>query len=336
MSPRFSIIIPVYNVAPYLRECLDSVLSQTFTDWEAVCVDDGSVDGSGDILDEYAAKDLRFRTVHQQNSGVSSARNMALNFALGEYLCFVDGDDWICRDYLQQLDDEISKNRNPDLIRLAGFHKLNNGGVCSKTDLPQVEKTDVMEALCSFVISNALMVLNVYRRDAIGAIRFPIGVRYGEDDIFLMRAIDGVRTVVQSNIDGYIYRYLRVGAASRMLTCKDMALLFMHLRDEILSHLGKGRNELVLMRLYREFARKEIFRVLSRSSREGSEQMRTQLVECISRLGDFTAGWLWIDKFWLNRYLRSGSWVCCDVVQCVKSSIKLPFRLVKHILRKER
>ena len=65
MNPVFSIIIPVYNVAPYLRECLDSVLAQTFADWEAICVDDGSTDGSGAILDEYAAKDARFRIVHQ-------------------------------------------------------------------------------------------------------------------------------------------------------------------------------------------------------------------------------------------------------------------------------
>lgn len=77
----FSIIIPVYNVAPYLRECLDSVLAQICTDWEweAICVDDGSTDGSGAILDEYAARDGRFKVIHQTNAGVSAARNAALN-----------------------------------------------------------------------------------------------------------------------------------------------------------------------------------------------------------------------------------------------------------------
>ena len=91
--PFFSIIIPVYNVAPYLRECLDSVLAQTFTDWEAICVDDGSTDGSGAILDEYAAKDKRFRVIHQPNAGVSAARNKALDVAQGEWIWFVDADD---------------------------------------------------------------------------------------------------------------------------------------------------------------------------------------------------------------------------------------------------
>ena len=83
---KFSIIIPVYNVAPYLRECLDSVLAQTLTDWEAICVDDGSTDGSGAILDEYAARDQRFRIIHQPNSGVSAARNVALDMVRREWI----------------------------------------------------------------------------------------------------------------------------------------------------------------------------------------------------------------------------------------------------------
>lgn len=90
-----SIIIPVYNVAPYLRECLDSVLAQTFTDWEAICVDDGSTDGSGAILDEYAVKDKRLKVYHQENKGVSEARQVGLDTASGMYIGFVDPDDWI-------------------------------------------------------------------------------------------------------------------------------------------------------------------------------------------------------------------------------------------------
>ena len=84
--PFFSIIIPVYNVAPYLRECLDSVIAQTFTDWEAICVDDGSTDGSGAILDEYAARDERFKSV---------ARNAAIELMHGDWFLFVDADDVI-------------------------------------------------------------------------------------------------------------------------------------------------------------------------------------------------------------------------------------------------
>lgn len=95
MSPFFSIIIPVYNVAPYLRECLDSVLAQTFTGWEAICVDDGSTDGSGSILNEYKEKDERFKIIHKSNGGVSSARNRGLEHVAGKWVWFVDADDAI-------------------------------------------------------------------------------------------------------------------------------------------------------------------------------------------------------------------------------------------------
>lgn len=93
MQPFFSIIIPVYNVAPYLRACLEGVLAQSFGDWECLCVDDGATDGSGAILDEYAKRDARFRVFHQRNGGVSAARNRALGLVRGEFVCFVDGDD---------------------------------------------------------------------------------------------------------------------------------------------------------------------------------------------------------------------------------------------------
>lgn len=96
----FSIIIPVYNTAPYLRECLDSIRNQTFTDWECICVDDGSTDDSWAILQEYAAKDPRFQIFHQENQGVSAARNYALDHIRGDYFTFVDSDDMVCCDML--------------------------------------------------------------------------------------------------------------------------------------------------------------------------------------------------------------------------------------------
>ena len=100
MSPKFSIIIPAYNVAPYLRESLDSVLAQTHTNWEAICVDDGSSDGSGEILDEYAARDPRFKIVHQINEGVARAREVGLSAANGEWICWIDADDKVDPEFL--------------------------------------------------------------------------------------------------------------------------------------------------------------------------------------------------------------------------------------------
>ena len=94
-TPLISIIVPVYNVADYLKKCLDSILHQTLKEIEVICVNDGSTDDSGAILEEYAARDDRIILVEQENKGLSRARNAALKFIRGKYFMFVDGDDWI-------------------------------------------------------------------------------------------------------------------------------------------------------------------------------------------------------------------------------------------------
>lgn len=96
--PKVSIIVPVYNVAPYLRQCMDSAVNQTYQNIEIICVDDGSTDGSGEILDEYAAVDNRVRVIHRENQGISAARNTGFLLATGEYVMYLDSDDWIDTD----------------------------------------------------------------------------------------------------------------------------------------------------------------------------------------------------------------------------------------------
>lgn len=99
-SPTISVIVPVYNAEKTLRRCVDSILAQTFEDFELILINDGSKNQSGDICDEYAAKDSRVKTVHKTNGGVSSARNAGLRIAQGEYIAFIDSDDYIDNDYL--------------------------------------------------------------------------------------------------------------------------------------------------------------------------------------------------------------------------------------------
>lgn len=97
MNPKISIIIPVYNVEQYIQKCIDSILNQTFTDIELILVDDGSADSSDSICDEYASRDNRIKVIHKKNGGVSSARNMGIRAARGDYIGFVDSDDYIDR-----------------------------------------------------------------------------------------------------------------------------------------------------------------------------------------------------------------------------------------------
>lgn len=109
--PKISVIVPVYNVEQYLPRCIDSILSQTFTDFELLLIDDGSTDKSGMICDEYAKKDNRIRVFHKKNGGVSSARNVGLDNVtyasregvniLNKYILFVDSDDYLCLQHLQ-------------------------------------------------------------------------------------------------------------------------------------------------------------------------------------------------------------------------------------------
>ena len=95
MCPKISIIIPMYNVEKYLKRCLDSVLNQTFQDWTAICIDDGSPDNSGKIAEEYAKKDKRFVVIHKENGGLSDARNAGMKKVKTEYVMFLDSDDFI-------------------------------------------------------------------------------------------------------------------------------------------------------------------------------------------------------------------------------------------------
>lgn len=102
-SPKISVIVPVYNVEQYLSCCIESILAQTFQDFELLLIDDGSTDKSGNICEEYATKDKRVRVFHKENGGVSSARNLGLDNACGEWVCFVDSDDSIAKEYVATL-----------------------------------------------------------------------------------------------------------------------------------------------------------------------------------------------------------------------------------------
>ncbi len=106
-DPLLSVIIPVYNVEKYLRECLDSVSNQTYQNLEIILVNDGSKDGSAEICKEYLAKDERIQYYEQENQGQSAARNLALSKATGEYITFVDSDDWISLDIYEKCFQEI-------------------------------------------------------------------------------------------------------------------------------------------------------------------------------------------------------------------------------------
>ena len=115
MGSKISVIIPVYNVEPYLRQCLDSVVNQTYKNLEIIIIDDGSPDNCGAICDEYAAKDKRIQVIHKENCGLSAARNDGLARATGEWIAFVDSDDW-CELDLYEKAIACAEKTDPDIV----------------------------------------------------------------------------------------------------------------------------------------------------------------------------------------------------------------------------
>ena len=109
---KFSVIVPIYKVEKYIRECIESVMNQTYSNWELILVDDGSTDKSGDICEKYAAKDERVKVIHQKNGGAANARNHGLDMATGEYICFIDSDDKIENNYVDKLLNAIKESQS--------------------------------------------------------------------------------------------------------------------------------------------------------------------------------------------------------------------------------
>ena len=148
----FSIIVPVYNVEKYLSECIDSVLRQTFTDYELILVDDGSKDESGKICDQYAEKDNRIKVIHKGNGGQSSARNRGVQQSSGEYIVFLDSDDFISEDTFLQDIKETSAETDVIVYR---YKKYFEDGREEEVAVPSVTSTEKNEFLRQLVIGDA-------------------------------------------------------------------------------------------------------------------------------------------------------------------------------------
>lgn len=197
-QPNFdviSVIVPIYNSERLLRRCINSILTQTLTDFELLLIDDGSNDSSGAICDEYSAKDSRVHVFHKPNGGVSSARNLGLDNAHGEWISFVDSDDWVSESYLSNL---FENSEGVDLVfNYATRHE--NGNVCKEKYPPQLINSQELN------ISLRHNELNwhtspwskLFKKELIDehGLRFPMGMHIGEDAVFLFSYIFNCSTI---------------------------------------------------------------------------------------------------------------------------------------------
>lgn len=207
MDSRLSIIIPVYNNENYLRPALQSVLAQTYPDFEVLVIDDGSTDGSLAICREFAQKDKRLRVIQKENGGVSSARNRGLEEAAGQYIAFVDGDDCIDPEMYTTMI-TILQDTGADLVDCRVIKE-------SQYMPRSYEKGDVevsdhpLEYLSKkgYFIDSSLN--KVYRRDFIGHTRFDEGISYSEDKLFVTELI--FRAKKMALVSNVFYHYIQHG-----------------------------------------------------------------------------------------------------------------------------
>lgn len=215
--PKISIIIPVYNTEKYLRQCLDSILSQTYTDFETILVDDGSTDSSGQICDEYAQKNNIFVVIHKQNEGVTKARIDGYNRCSGDYVTFIDADDYVSKIYLERMLNTAIQNKS-DVVSCR-YYNVRDGNIepCKKMITGKYEKDDIRKILYesnSYYIRNnklpfaVFLCVKLFKRDILkGALDKGLNLWHGEDFAcvlyLLMYRVNNI-----TMIDDYLYYYI--------------------------------------------------------------------------------------------------------------------------------
>ncbi len=206
--PKVSVIVPVYNVEKYLPRCIESIQEQTLTDWELLLIDDGSTDNSGIICDGFAKEDSRIRVFHKPNGGVSSARNVGLDNARGEWLAFVDSDDEVDSDYL-----DIQGVPHDVNLVIKSFQVVKEDGSVKYSRIIEEEQYLLERNFLKYYIQRRKNALwdKLIRREAVGEVRFLENVRVGEDFLFILSCIPNIHKCYISPRGCYRY-FLREGS----------------------------------------------------------------------------------------------------------------------------
>ncbi len=212
--PKISVIVPIYNAENGLSRCVDSILRQTFMDYELILVDDGSKDTSLQICNEFAKQDSRIRVIHQENAGVSAARNRGLEVSTGEYLMFVDSDDTIDESFFKEALEEIEENNADIYISGLAMETWLNGNVIKSVDYrAKTSKIYTTKTLFEDLEINYPQICicgptcKLYKRNLIidNNIRFKEGLNCGEDTYFNLNVFERKPRIFMT--DKYYYHY---------------------------------------------------------------------------------------------------------------------------------
>lgn len=249
-----SIIVPVYNISSYLPACVKSLRRQTATDYEIILVDDGSTDDSGVLCDVYAAEDSRIRVIHKENGGLSDARNVGLDAACGQWILFVDGDDFLATDALEHLV-ELAEEYNPDFVQ---FHYVETERQDYEFPAAQMgnpeyvcDPAEMFRRLYSIGGVAASSCTKLWNRTVFDGIRFQKGIRH-EDEELLSRVLPGCSRAVYTDLDLYGY-VTRGGSIVRSSFHSSHMDIFPIMEDRIRVLTDMGLSDLVVVTKTRMF-----------------------------------------------------------------------------------
>lgn len=216
--PKISIIVPVYKAEKYLHQCVDSILEQTFTDFELLLIDDGSPDRSGAICDEYAAADPRVRVFHKPNGGVSSARNLGLDNACGEFVSFVDADDEICPRTLEICINKVIENRL-DFLQFSFTRTKEYQFETNNNDIVYDRQTFIKERYYLGYVWGSIIRIDIIKTNTI---RFDERIKLSEDLLVMMECIRQSNRIMRIYDKLYYYRQNECSATKRTKSCDSL------------------------------------------------------------------------------------------------------------------
>lgn len=248
-SKLISVIVPVYNAGKYFNHCIDSIVNQTYKNLEIIIVDDGSTDSTPKACDEWAAKDSRIKVIHMENGGVSSARNIGLDNANGEYIAFVDADDYLDLDMYEAMLNELIDNQ-ADAVRCGIVRESENGYIEKWGNENDQFLVDNKKLLCD--IGEAIGILPVspcnklFKKSVINEIRFDTRFKYAEDTLFNFFVAKNINRMMYHDVCRYHYINNSDSASHRMFDKarldehKVMDIIFANADGEVLEHCVKG------------------------------------------------------------------------------------------------
>lgn len=222
--------MPVYNVEAYLKDCVDSILNQRYRDFECIIVDDGSTDSSGIICDQYAKYDDRLKVIHIKNAGVSNARNIGIANAIGDYITFIDSDDYVTPSYLSDMVDNCATNSSCELIVSGIIHT--NGTKVINTIIPNASRIIFNEECSSYFNELNRMYLlygpsaKLYSRYVIkkNDVTFDPRYAYGEDLLFNFQYLQHIESIDVISSANYFYRKDSCNSLSKRVSTDDFSI----------------------------------------------------------------------------------------------------------------